>query len=287
MMENPLQAFLDVLVHRWRVVGTMAVLAMLAAALVSLTQRPTYEATALIALSPATLSIPPSNQSPPYYLMVDSPRRLPIAYTPAYYVALLKSVPVGTAQAAVAISLNSSDRSLIEITARSESARAAADAANALAQAGVDTIEQAILPGGDEVALAFKNLTAAEQALSQFAQDNGLQETDLMRMPSPPLPADKQQELWRLLRVRDTAEAVYQDFARDQASAAILAATAYKPTTIPAREPTAPISPKPLQDIAIGGLLGLLVGLLAAFALEYAAGKTGERQTTVTGVAGN
>src|SRR5574341_1150245 len=94
MMENPFQGFLDVLIRRWRLIGGLTVLAIVAAAIVSLTIKPAYETTAVIALAPATLSVPTSNQSPPYYLTVDASGRLPRAFTPAYYIALLKSLPV-------------------------------------------------------------------------------------------------------------------------------------------------------------------------------------------------
>ncbi len=118
-MDNPLQAFLDALIRRWRLVGALTLLAMVAAALVSLSIKPTYEATAVIALAPSTLSVPTSNQSPPYYLTVDAFARLPKAFTPAYYIALLKSVPVAqAAQAAVSISSNASDRSRSRSRAR-------------------------------------------------------------------------------------------------------------------------------------------------------------------------
>ncbi len=265
----------------------MAALAMAAAALVSLTMKPAYETTAFIALSPATVSVPLSNQSPPYYLMVDSPRRLPIAFTPTYYVALLKSVSVAPAtQAVITISPNSGDRSLIEITARSESAQAAAQAANAMAQAGAARIQQAILPGDDEVAAAQKNLDASEQALAKFSQENGLGDYDLARLQAnPSLPPDKKMELARLLRAHTTAETVFQGFAEDQARTSILAATSYKPATILAREPTAPITPKPLQNTMLGGGLGLLIGILAACALEYATGKADQGKRTATGIA--
>jgi capsular polysaccharide biosynthesis protein len=287
-MENPLQVLIDVLIRRWRVVAAMTVLAMLAAALVNLTAQPTYEATAIVVLSPATLSVPPSNQSPPYYLMVDSPRRLPTAFTPAYYVALLKSISASpAARAAITISPNTSDHSLIEITARSDAPLAAAQAANGLAQAGAVRIQQAIKPGDDEVTAAQKNLDASVQALAKFSLDNGLGDYDLARLQAnPSLPSDKKMELERLLRARDIADKVYEGFAEDQASATILATTSYKPTTISALEPTAPISPKPVESVLLGGGLGLVVGILAAFALEYATGRASQGQQTATPIAG-
>jgi capsular polysaccharide biosynthesis protein len=283
MMNNPLQTFLDVLTRRWRLVGALTVLAMVAAALVSLSIKPTYESTAVIALAPATLSVPTSNQSPPYYLTVDALSRLPKAFTPAYYVALLKSIPAVSAQV-VSISPDGGDRSLIDITARGENPQVAAQAANALAQAGAVRIQQALLPGDDEVTAAQQQLDASEQALVKFSQDNGLGDYDLARLQTnSSLSSSKKLELARLLRARETAEQVYLEFADDHDRATILASSAYKPTTILASEPTAPISPKPMQNTVVGGALGLLIGVSAALALEYMAGKEDKGRTTASG----
>ncbi len=285
MMENPFQSFLDVLIRRWRLVGALTVLAMVAAALVSLISQPAYETTAVIALAPATLSVPVSNQSPPYYLTVDASSRLPRAFTPAYYVALLKSVPVTEATlAAVSISSNASDRSLLEITARGENPRVAAQAANAVAQAGAARIGQVLLPGDDEVTAAQQSLDQSEQALVKFSQENALGDYDLARLQTnSSLPSNKKLDLARLLRARATAEQVYLEFARDYARAMILASSAYKPMVFPAPEPAGPISPKPAQNTIVGGILGLLIGISAALALEYTIGKVDREQRTASG----
>ena len=88
------RGYAGVLIRRWPIVVATTAIAILAAFLVTLATVPVYEATAVVALSPATLSVPATNQSPPYYLTVDSPSHLPRAFTPAYYVALLKSSSV-------------------------------------------------------------------------------------------------------------------------------------------------------------------------------------------------
>ncbi len=273
---NDLRDYVDVLIRHWKLVIAMAVLAMLAAAAVSFMVKPVFEAKAMIAISPATLSVPTANQVPPYYLMVDSPRQLPVAYTPSYYIALVQSAEVIEAahpSSPVTISSNGGDKSLIEIAARSDNPQAAAQVANAYAEAGASRIQQTLVPDGAEVKTAQLNLDVAEQALVKFSLQNELGDYNLAKLRSVSLSTAKQLELATLLRERDNAESVYNDLARDWERSTILATNAYKPTTMQAAIPTSPISPKPLQNIAIGAGLGLLVGILAAFAAEYATRK--------------
>ncbi|MBI3914077.1 MAG: hypothetical protein HY327_07815 [Chloroflexi bacterium] len=265
--------YFDTLLRRWQIVVAMPLLAALAAALISLAQPVTYEATAMIALAPATLSVPTSNQAPPYYLTADSPRQLPPAYTPTHYIALLKSAEVVNAVRppfAISITSNGSDRSLIEITARGSDAPRVSDAANAYADLGTQYLTKILIPTGEQADTALRKLEATESALAKFSLDNGLGDFDLNKLRGNlALAPEKKSELVRLLRVRDTAESVYLDFSREQARAAILAITTYKPTAIFATPPTAPISPHPAQNALIGAGLGLLVGIAAAFAMEY------------------
>lgn len=273
---NDLRDYMDVLVRRWKLVAAMAVLAALAAAVVSFTVKPVFEAKATIALSPATLSVPTANQVPPYYLMVDSPRQLPVAYTPSYYIALVQSVQVaegGQPAGPVAVSSSSGDKSLIEIISRGESPQIAAQVANAWAEAGAARIQQVLTPDGADVKSARLNLDAAEQALVKFSLENQLGDYNLAKLRTVSLSTAKQLELATLLRERDNAESVYNDVARDWARSTILATNAYKPTTIKAAVPASPVSPKLLQNVAFGAGLGLLIGILAAFAVEYATRK--------------
>ena len=272
--EIDLRAYLDVLIRRWYVVVAMPLLAMLAAVLITLALKPTYEATATIVLAPTTVSISLANQLPPYYLMVNDPRRLPTAYTPTYYVAMLKGADVVSAaqpQAVVTITPDGNDRSLIHLTARGDDPKQVADTANAYAQAGAQRIQQLIQPTGEEVAAAQKRLDDAQQALITFARDNNYSYDPTA--PDVPLTLGRAKilEFQQLLRERDTAELVYLDFAREYARTAILANTAYRPTIIAAAVPPAPVSPKLAQNVLIGAAFGLLIGLLGAFSLELVA----------------
>jgi uncharacterized protein involved in exopolysaccharide biosynthesis len=270
-----LRDYFDILIRRWRVVLAMPALAAIAAALVTFAIKPTYEATAAIALAPSTVSISLANQLPPYYLVVDSPRRLPTAYTPAYYIAILNGAEVVNAaapRAEVLITSDGSDRSLIRITARGGDPQQVADTANRYAQAGAARIQQLLIPSDAEVVAAKKQFDAAEQAIVKFAQDNSL-DYDLAKFRAAPLavPAEKKLELARLMRERDIAESVYQEFARDLQRGAILANNAYRPSIIAAPVPTAPIAPRFAQNVLMGAAFGLLLGILAAFALDFLA----------------
>jgi len=266
---NATQVWFDMARRRGQIILAMPALALLAALVVTFAQKPVYEATATIALAPATLSIPTTNQLPPYYLMVDAPRHLPPAYTPAYYLALLKdaSLTPNAPRVTFVLGVNANDRALIEITARGEDATQVADAANAYARAGIPAIEKLLTPNGNDVLAAQKKLDAAELALVKFARENNLSEYAV----APGLSAEKRLELERLLRARAVAESVYLDFARDHERATILAGNAYAPRVFAASVPASPVAPNWAQNALISVAFGLLVGVVAAFALEQTA----------------
>ena len=147
--------YVDLMIRRWKIIVAMPILAVIAATLVSLATRPTYEATAIIALSPATLSVPTSNQAPPYYLMVDSPQRLPVTHSPAYYIDILRSSEVATKVApAVTITSDSGDKSLIDITASGSDSKEVQATANMYVQVGAARIQQILLPSDADVVAA-------------------------------------------------------------------------------------------------------------------------------------
>ncbi len=270
--SSDLRDYFDVLIRRWKLVVAVAVLATAAAVAAGLMTPPTFEATATIALAPATLSIPTANQVPPYYLMVNSARQLPTAFTPTYYVALLKGADVVNAVApdvAVSIAPNAGDKSLIEITARGSDAGLVAQTANKWAQVGAARIAAALVPNGEQTGIALKALDAADQALVKFCTDNGL-DYDLAKLRSGlSLSTDKRLELARLVRNRDNAEAVFNGLQRDYDEESILAASTLKPATINAQVPSTPSGPKWAQTAGLAAGLGLLVGVLGAFAIEY------------------
>jgi uncharacterized protein involved in exopolysaccharide biosynthesis len=268
--EIDVRNYIDILIRRWKFVIAMPILAAIAAALVTFTIQPVYQATATIALAPATVSVSLSNLLPPYYLMVDSPRNLPPAYTPTYYLAILKSADVVAAaqtRSAITLAGDGNDRALIHITARGAAAATVAADANAYAQAGANRLQQLLVPSGAEVAAAKQKLDAAQQAFDQFLLDHKISEYD---PAAPPLlSSDKRKELLALSHARDLAESIYLDFARDFAKTSILAETSYRPTVIPASVPTAPSSPQLAPNILLGGAFGLLIGILGAFTLEF------------------
>jgi len=265
-----LRDYLDVLIRRWQIIVAMPILAVLAAAMATMAIPPTYEATATLALAPSTVSISLASQLPPYYLMVDSPRHLPVAFTPTFYIALIKGADVVTAaqpRAAISLAADSNDRSLIAITARGDSPQVVADSANQYAQASAQRIQQALAPSGAESAAAKKILDAAQTALDQFLRDHHLTDYDLTA--SAGLSPDQRKQYSDLARARDLAESVYLDLARDDAKSAILADTTLRPTIIPAPVPTGSIAPKMSQNLLLGAAFGLLIGILGVFTLEF------------------
>ncbi len=269
--EFDLRTILDVIVRRWVILVAMPGVAMLAAALATFAIPPTYEATATLALAPTTVSISLANQLPPYYFMVSEPRRLPPAYTPTYYIAVLGGADVLAAvkpQAGFAITSDSGDRSLLHITARGGNAKQVADAANAYAQIGAQTVTQVLRPTGDEARLAQQKFAAAEQALIKFAQDNRIEYDPAHLQDVPPMSRSQELQFMELMRTRDLAESIYLDFERDQQRAEILADSAYRPRVILAAPPTAPVAPKLAPTVLLGAAFGLLVGIAGAFALE-------------------
>ena len=267
--EIDLRNMIDILIRRWQVIVAMPVLAAIVAVIVTWAIKPTYEATATLALAPSTVSISLANQLPPYYLMVDSPQHLPTAYTPTYYVAMLKGADVVSAaqsRASISISADSNDRSLIEISAQSNDPKVAADSANSYATAGAERIHQLLTPNSAESKLAKQKLDEAQSALDQFMRDNNLTENDPSTATG--LSPDKRKQFTDLSRARNLADSVYLDLARNDATAAILADTSLRPTVINASVPTTPISPKLTQNVLIGAVFGLLIGILGAFTLE-------------------
>lgn len=273
---NNRRDYVDVLLRRWPIVAAMPILAVLTAAIVGLAAKPVYEASAVIALAPSTLSVPAANQAPPYYLMVDASSRLPTAFTPAYYVALLNSADVVNAVApatAVTVASDGSDKSLLRITAQGQDPKLVAQTANKWAEVGASRIAQALSPAEDELNSAQKQLEAAEQALVKFAQDNKLDYDPNKLRTVGGLGTDKRLELDRLLRERDSAETVYLDFASEYERSSIRMAGAFKPAIMPAPIPTSPTSPKLAQGILAGAGLGLLAGILGAFAVELTSRK--------------
>lgn len=267
--EINLRDYIDVLIRRWKFVLAMPMLAILAAALVTGLTQPTFQATATIALAPSTVAVSLSNLLPPYYLAVDSPRRLPTSYTPTYYVTLLKDAEVINAaqpRAAITIVADNNDRSLIHIIAQGNDPRMVADSANAYAQAGAQRIQRLLVPDGEDVARAKQKLDAAQDALDQFLTEHHITEYDPALPPA--LPADQRKQLTQLNRERDLAESVYLEFAREFAQSAILAETAYRPSVISAPVPTAPVSPRWMQNLLLGAAFGLLIGVVGAFLLE-------------------
>jgi len=74
-----------------------------------------------------------------------------------------------------------------------------------------------------------------------------------------------------LTQARDLAWETYQTLARKEAEVQV--ATQVRDTevrfAVPAVEPKYPVAPKKKLNVAIAGVLGLMVGVFGAFAVEY------------------
>jgi len=74
-----------------------------------------------------------------------------------------------------------------------------------------------------------------------------------------------------LMRARDLAWATYKALARkmDEATVAVQAMGSEVKFAMPAIEPRNPVAPRKMMNTAIAGILGLMIGLVGVFAIEY------------------
>ena len=170
---------------------------------------------------------------------------------------------------------------VFEISARADDPQRAAQIANAWAETGATVLREAQVAESDQASIAEQDLEAAEQALYEFADANGLSETDLRaflgsgtgQSTASILSVEKRTDLARLLRARQIAEEIYLSFAR-QATAERVASEAGTGVKVvsQAAAPIGPVKPQTTLNIVLAGVLGLIVGVSGAFAAEYSEG---------------
>lgn len=119
----------------------------------------------------------------------------------------------------------------------------------------------------------------SERARERFLSDKLLGSTSLgstrivIQNSSKPLSLSATQsvELSRLLRDRDVATSVYANLATQAAQSKIASQSpseGAQPISL-AAEPANPTQPKPLQNVAIAAVVGLMLSVFGAFGAEY------------------
>ena len=125
-----------------------------------------------------------------------------------------------------------------------------------------------------EIEALIANLQARKEEIEAFLREGTLEQELL----------DLQEELEReqarqreLTQARDLAWETYQTLARKEAEVQV--ASQVQDTevrfAVPAVEPERPVAPKKMMNIAIAGVLGLMVGVFGAFFIEFL--ESGER----------
>ncbi|MEW6231476.1 MAG: Wzz/FepE/Etk N-terminal domain-containing protein [Chloroflexota bacterium] len=292
--EIDLRDYVDVLVRRWKWVVGLTVLAALVAGVVSFMMSPTYEATATLALT--TL---PSGQTalttlPSAAAQLAVLRSADVAVqTLQVFGKVAAEENASTLASKVWVASDPQDKSLFRVTAQADTPQKAAAIANAWAKAGIQEMNRKFVANASitkeqQAQLALERLKQADEALANFVQSNGLTWDEVatlevsLSISSPRiviqgssksfnLSATQIADLSRLLRDRDIAASVYKNFAAQAAQSRIASQASSEGLQLVsvAAEPAAPTQPKPLQNIAIAGVLGLMLGVFGAFALEY------------------
>ncbi|HID85973.1 MAG TPA: hypothetical protein EYP55_01170, partial [Anaerolineae bacterium] len=138
------------------------------------------------------------------------------------------------------------------------------------------------IPSGDEertqlmqeVEILIANLEARRAGVQQFIDETPLQQEILQLEEQLEREQARQREL---TQARDLAWETYQTLARKEAEVQV--ASQVQDTevrfAVPAVEPERPVAPKKMMNIAIAGVLGLMVGVFGAFFIEFL--ESGER----------
>lgn len=290
--EIDLREYINVIIRRWKWIAGITLMAVITAAIVSFfAMAPIYEASAILLVSPS----PPASRGLEAQVVEALLRS---AEVEAQVVETLGEVlspserEPGGLLAKIKVAQEGKS-GVFKVFARTNEPQKAAQIANAWAEAGAQILREAQSPTDTELEIAAQNLEVAEKALWEFAEANRLTEADLSSLlgsksgqwsinffleeggvisqrASPSLSVEKRVELARLLRRRDIAEEIYLSLAREAERARITTQAGRGVEIIgPAVAPSEPVQPRTKLNIAIAGVLGLMVGVFGAFVVEY------------------
>lgn len=295
--------YIDVLVRRWKWILGLTVTAALTGGLASFrAPPPTYEATAQVFIpSNAVITTLPL---PLAFIQSQAVATQALQSLGAE----AGNESVGTLSRKVRVINDSKDTTIFHITAQADTPQKAVAIANTWAATAIQAMTKELeelnamaLSKQQEkqrrAALALERLEQANQALADFVEKNGLASKGaapaFFRIPTQPvvlqgppesldLSPSQMATLSRLLYERDIAGTAYSTLLTQviEGEAMIWPPAVNEeppvndvPSPVLLNEATLPdsptVQPKPLQQIALGGMLGLMAGLFTAFVIEY------------------
>ena len=248
---------LRVLRRRWKLVALICVVFVTAAVGITTLQKKVYQASSTLVIQASDANDPFQQQQDPYGA---AQRRVA---TEANFVqsASVKEYVKNKLGSAPAVGVSPSvDSDVITITAKSTSAKRAADVANAYANGYLDVKRQ---QGVDGLVAASDQVRAKVDDMQQ--QIDAL---DRQVESAPPL---QRGDVATSVSQRRTALLNQQASFRstlDELQVKIALASGNAKVSAPANVPKSPVEPKPIRSAGLALVLGLLVGLALAFVLE-------------------
>lgn len=194
----------------------------------------------------------------------------------------------------VRVSSDLQDRTVFRVAAQASTPQQAATLANLWAKNGAQEVSRqyyAMRRGAQmqKLQLAFEHLSVSETTLDKFLETNKLTRQQIASVPVSELPRllknqqslatystelgltiDQTAELARVLWDRQIALLVYTDLAKESAHLDIVSQfTTDGVFIIDAELPYEPLQPKPLVNLVIALVAGLIGGILISFVTEY------------------
>lgn len=194
----------------------------------------------------------------------------------------------------VRVSSDLQDRTVFRVAAQASTPQQAAILANLWAKNGAQEVSRqyyAMRRGAQiqKLQLAFEHLSVSETTLDKFLETNKLTRQQIASVPVGELPRllknqqalatystglgltiDQTAELARVLWDRQIALLVYTDLAKESVYLDIVSQfTADDVFVIDAELPYEPLQPKPLVNLVIALVAGLIGGILISFMAEY------------------